>query len=113
MKLAIERIRALLADKSFADVQADYVSTAAFERMLEIISEASRHVPDEWKSALGGSVPWRSLADLGNRLRHVYDKTDLSILWTIYTDDLDPLEATIDAMIAAHGPIPQPPPQSP
>lgn len=113
IKLAISRVRILLAGKSLQDVQDDFVVSSAFERQLEIVSEASRHVPEEWKRGQGDAIDWRNIANLGNRLRHIYDKTDLSILWTIYTDDLDPLEATIDAMIAAHGPIPQPPPQSP
>jgi uncharacterized protein with HEPN domain len=43
---AIDDIDSLLSGKSFSDVQADRFMRAAFERFLEIISEASRHVPD-------------------------------------------------------------------
>ncbi|RYE58446.1 MAG: DUF86 domain-containing protein, partial [Rhizobiaceae bacterium] len=101
IKVAIGQIRGLLDGHSLADIQSDLIARLAFERLLQIISEASRGVPDEWKVSIAPAVNWRRLADLGNRLRHVYDAVDLGILWGIYTDDLDPLEAAIDAMIAA------------
>ena len=78
---------------------ADAVTRAAFERFLEILSEASRSVPDEWKAEFGPKIPWRSIADLGNALRHAYHRTDTRLLWSVYEDDLGPLEAAIDAML--------------
>ena len=68
-----------------------------------VISEAARNIPDEWKRSFGPSIDWRGVEDLGNRLRHVYQHTSMTILWSIYEHDLDPLEAAIDRMIAAHG----------
>ena len=44
------------------------------------------------------------VAAFGNILRHEYDQLDLNILWDVYERDLDPLEAAIDAMLAAHAP---------
>lgn len=41
------------------------------ERNLEVISEASRRLPDDLK-ATQSHVDWRVLADLGNVLRHAY-----------------------------------------
>lgn len=79
------------------------MTRAAFERFLEILSEASRHVPDEWKRE-HGAVPWRQVADLGNHLRHAYHRTDAEALWSIYEDDLDPLEKVVDVMLTAHDP---------
>jgi uncharacterized protein with HEPN domain len=70
---------------------------------LLIISEAARSVPPGWKEEHGGSINWRGLEDLGNRLRHVYQHMNTAILWSIYEHDLDPLEAAIDAMLAAYG----------
>jgi uncharacterized protein with HEPN domain len=43
------------------------------------------------------------VANLGNVLRHAYEQVNVDVLWSIYTDDLDPLEAAIDAILAAHG----------
>ena len=44
-------------------------------RALEIISEASRHVPAEAKARLT-NIPWRNIAAIGNKLRQEYDITD-------------------------------------
>jgi len=40
-------------------------------------------------------VPWRQIRDLGNLLRHAYDKVDLEIIWHTITDDLPPLKSAV------------------
>jgi uncharacterized protein with HEPN domain len=99
MKNAIGEIRKLLDGKTVDAVVTDFATRAAFERFLEIVSEASRHVPDDWKR-MHPSIEWRQIADLGNFIRHVYHRIDIDILWAIYTDKLDPLEQAVDALIA-------------
>jgi len=37
---------------------------------------------------------------LGNFLRHAYHKTDIEILWSIYENDLEPLESAIEKLMA-------------
>lgn len=111
IKDAIVKLRTILAGKTYEVVIADLALWPAFVRYLEIISEASRHIEEPWRSRFGPGIAWRSLADLGNHLRHVYDKVEGRTLWAIYVDDLDPLEAAIDRMIAAHG-APLSPPRS-
>lgn len=66
IKASIVHIRSLLAGKSFDEMYSNAVVRAAFERFLEILSEASRSVPAEWKTQFGPAVPWRQIADLGN-----------------------------------------------
>lgn len=113
IKQAISNIRLVLSGVSYEQLQSDVRTRAAFERFVEIVSEASRKVPLEWRSEFGPDIAWHKILAIGNVLRHVYRDVDHLILWEIYTDHLDPLEAAIDAMIAAHGPIPRPPPRSP
>ena len=110
IKLRIGYIRELLAGKQMDDLRTDLVVRAAFERFLEIISEASRHLPDDLKALHGGEVPWRHVADLGNVLRHVYHRAALEPLWDIYTQDLDSLEVAIDEMLEE---LPAPTPPAP
>ncbi len=104
MKQSIDNIRTLIRDRSFDELYEDYVSRAAFERFLEILSEASRSVPEQWKQEFGPALPWRQIADLGNSLRHAYHRTDFRLLWLIYEDHLTPLETAINAMLAANDP---------
>lgn len=98
MKNAILEIRKLLTDKTPDAVATDMATRAAFERFLEILSEASRHIPENWKSE-HQDIPWRQVADLGNYIRHVYHRIDLDVLWAIYTDDLDPLECAVGLLL--------------
>jgi len=52
-----------------AGFAADRFRQLGIERCLEIISEASRHIPDDAK-ARHPEIPWRRVADIGNRIRH-------------------------------------------
>jgi uncharacterized protein with HEPN domain len=107
MKRAIVEIHPLLDTVSFDEMQARPATRAAFERFLEILSEASRHVPDGWK-ADHADLPWRQIADLGNVLRHAYHRTDALALWRVYEIELAPLEQAIDALLARYGTPPTP-----
>ena len=66
----------------------------AVERLLQVISEASRFIPDDIKEQ-NPNINWRGLADLGNWLRHAYHRTDADLLWDMIKDDLPPLETFI------------------
>jgi uncharacterized protein with HEPN domain len=79
---AIGDIRSLLSGRSYDDLSRDRVARAAFERFLEVLSEASRHVPEDLKRHRA-EIPWRRVADLGNWLRHAYDGVDPQLLWQI------------------------------
>jgi uncharacterized protein with HEPN domain len=79
---AVAQIEMLPADKSLADLSGDRAGCAAFERFLEIISEASRHIPDNLK-AEAPEIGWRAIAAIGNQLRHSYQQIDLGVLWDI------------------------------
>lgn len=103
IKQSITDIRTLLAGARVDDLTRDRAKRAAFERFLEILSEASRHVPEEWRQTHSPDIPWRRIGDLGNHIRHAYHKVDVGILWQVYEEDLDPLEAAIDRMMTAYG----------
>lgn len=100
IKGAIHDINELLDGKTFAAMHTERVTRAAFERFLEILSEASRHVPDEWKTQTAPELPWRRIADLGNHLRHGYRKLDAETLWDIYENELGALEHAVERMLA-------------
>lgn len=96
---AIGDIRTLLAEKTSSDIASDRITRAALERFLEIISEASRHIPEALKGQ-HPTIPWRQIGDMGNHLRHAYHRTDAGILWEIYLYELDPLETAVSSMLA-------------
>lgn len=55
--------------RSFESLRDDPMPLYAIVRCLEIISEASRRLPDELK-ARHPQVPWREMAAAGNFYRH-------------------------------------------
>jgi uncharacterized protein with HEPN domain len=61
------------------------------ERGIEIISEASRHLPEGLK-ARHPEIPWSKVAGIGNVPRHEYERVAHDVLWRVVNDDLPPLE---------------------
>ena len=83
---------------TFEEFREDRFRQLGIERCLEIVSEASRHVPEELK-AQHPEIPWRRVGDIGNRLRHAYHAVDSVIVWEIVTSELLDLRSTIEAIM--------------
>lgn len=79
--------------------RADLLTVYAVTRCLEIISEASRRLPDEMK-ARHPSIAWKEMAAAGNVYRHEYEGVDASFVWVTVQKHLPPLRAVIDREIA-------------
>jgi uncharacterized protein with HEPN domain len=69
---AVERIRSVLGDMPLDVFENEWQAQWLVERGIEIISEASRHLPDELK-ARRPHIPWEKVAGIGNILRHNYE----------------------------------------
>jgi uncharacterized protein with HEPN domain len=95
---AIEDIRSALEDHTLADFRADPLRRMAVERLFEIMSEASRYIPNEMKIQ-EKHIAWQKLADLGNLLRHAYHRIDPTILWDIVENDLEPLRRFVERIV--------------
>jgi uncharacterized protein with HEPN domain len=54
---AIERVEQITLDKTFADFEKSWEMRWLVQRAIEIISEASRAIPDEMKN-LRPEIPW-------------------------------------------------------
>jgi uncharacterized protein with HEPN domain len=88
---AIDGIHQTLAGHDFESFTATWHLQKATERGLEIISEASRHIPPEMK-AMVADVPWTEIAGIGNVLRHDYQRVEALIVWNIVEAHLVHLE---------------------
>jgi len=97
---AIELIEDEVAGLGLAAFSADKRKRWLVERGLEIISEASRRLPDEVK-ARHTSIPWRKVAGIGNVLRHEYEHIAYDVLWRVVVDELPELGAACRAELAA------------
>jgi len=63
----------------------------AVVRNLEIIGEAARNLPDEWKGG-ASRIEWRKIVALRNLLAHAYFGISIPIVWDIVQNKLGPLE---------------------
>jgi uncharacterized protein with HEPN domain len=82
--------------------RADPRTVYAVTRCLEIISEASRRLPDELK-ARHPAIAWREMAAAGNIYRHDYEDVAASYVWVTVLNHLPPLRAAIDHELAGIG----------
>jgi uncharacterized protein with HEPN domain len=94
---AIALIERYLRGRKRADLDVDPMLRQAIERNIEIISEASRRLPDAWKTR-HPAVPWRKVAGIGNVLRHDYDRVDNTVLWQAATAEVSTLKSAVEAM---------------
>lgn len=95
----IDQIHSLLEDKTFDDLLRDRFVRAAFERFIEILSEASRHIPESLKQK-AQHVPWSKVGNIGNHLRHAYHRVDAEVLWNVYeTGELAQLREAIETFL--------------
>ncbi len=87
---AIERIQSVVAGKTLERFEAEWQLQWLVVRGLEIISEASRHLPDAIKER-HREIPWRKVADIGNVLRHKYENIAPAVIWKLVQADLPEL----------------------
>jgi uncharacterized protein with HEPN domain len=97
---AIELIRAELAGMTIQAFRTERRKQWLVERGLEIISEASRRLPDAMK-ARHPIIPWSKVAGIGNILRHDYEHIAYDVLWRVVHDDLPTLERVCRQELAA------------
>jgi len=100
---AIANIEADTAGYDFETFRKDRRVRQLVERNLEIISEASRRLPQALKAA-EGRIPWRAIAGIGNIIRHDYHDTYPTVLWDTCVKDLQPLKSALSrirSMMAA------------
>lgn len=67
---------------SFDVFAADETLRRAFVRSLEIIGEAAKNLPDDFRSA-HPSVEWRAMAGMRDRLIHDYFGVDFELVWDV------------------------------
>ena len=75
---------------SYETFRDDLRSLYAVTRCLEIISEASRRLPDELK-ARHPSIAWKNMAGAGNVYRHDYEDVTASFVRVVLQDHLPPM----------------------
>ncbi len=90
----IQAISEFVADMTFDAYVRDRKTIYAVTRALEIISEASRRLPDGLKQR-HPRIDWAGIAAVGNVYRHEYDVVDDTLVWYTIQRELEPLRRVI------------------
>jgi uncharacterized protein with HEPN domain len=98
---AIAEIRLYTDGLDLDGFRLDGMRRRAVERCIEIISEASRRLPESWKGEQP-EIRWRDIAGIGNVIRHDYEGVEVEIIWTVVREHLDPLEHAVRAILKRH-----------
>jgi len=96
---AIERIEVATAGLTFDEFVEDPILKWAVERGIEIISEASRRIPEDQK-LLFDAIDWRQIAGIGNVLRHDYRTVSHRVLWNVIDEHFEPLATALEKILA-------------
>lgn len=96
---ALDDLETLTQGRDRAAFLQDRLTQRTVERCLEIISEASRKIPEPMKAA-HPEIPWRKVAGIGNVLRHDYDEVDAGVVWQAATVEVVPLRTAVAVLLA-------------
>ncbi|ASJ00224.1 HepT-like ribonuclease domain-containing protein [Thermococcus gorgonarius] len=94
---AIEKIKRYTEGMEFEDFE-DEKTVDAVICNLEIIGEAVKNLPEEFKE-MHPDVPWKEIAGMRDRLIHAYFGVDLSIVWYTIKNDLDDIEFRLKSIL--------------
>lgn len=97
---AIELIRSEMAGVALDAFEHDRRKRWLVERGVEIVSEASRRLPEALK-VRRAEIPWAKVAGIGNVLRHNYENVAAPVMWALVRDDLPALETVCREELAA------------
>ena len=95
---AIDATTDFVREHDFGSYSVDTKTRWSVERAIEIVSEASRHIPEAMTEPYT-HIPWRDVGAVGNRLRHEYYRVDEAVTWNIATRSLPELRVVVAAML--------------
>ena len=82
MHLAMERIAEYIEGYNFIKFKQDYKTVDAVIRNFEIIGEAAKNLPEDFKT-IHSDLPWSEMYLLRNKVSHEYFGVDYDIIWDI------------------------------
>ena len=91
---AIGKIERYTNELDFSAFQSDEKTIDAVIRNLEIIGEASSHLPLEIQEKYE-NVPWGAMRGIRNILAHEYFGVDIEIIWKTVKEDLSTLKTRL------------------
>jgi uncharacterized protein with HEPN domain len=83
---------------SFDEFYSDEEKKRAIVRSLEIIGEATKNIPIDFKLKWSG-VEWKQMSGMRDRLIHDYFGVDYYIVWDVVKNKIPGLKESIESII--------------
>ncbi len=94
----VQRAQELCAGKTLAELKAHWQQALALERVMEVLGEAVKRLPDELRQT-HPKVPWRLVSGMRDKISHGYDSVDHEMLWDTVKNDLAGLLSVAEQML--------------
>lgn len=91
---SILEVEEFIEGMTFEDFSKDKKTVNAVIRSLEVLGEATRHIPRNIRAKYK-EVPWAKMSGLRNVLIHKYMGVDLKTVWNIVTKRIQELKPSI------------------
>jgi len=91
---SIENIDSFSKNISKSEFMKEKLNQNAIVRELEIIGEASKNIPDDFRKE-HSSINWKEIIGTRDKIIHHYFGVDLEIIWDIIKNDIPKLKAGI------------------
>ncbi len=95
---AINATEQFIMNLNFETFETDKKTIFAVTRAIEIIGEASKHIPPEIRNQYS-QIPWKEIAGMRDKMIHHYFGINLKILWNTAYRDLPQLKPQIQDIL--------------
>lgn len=102
IKEAIEKIESFIKGYTFEEFTNDHKTIDAVIRNLEIIGEATKHIPKRVREK-HPDVDWKAMIGMRNILAHEYFGVRVGIIWKTMKERLPALRIKIEEILKENG----------
>lgn len=95
----IEAAQLFIKGMTFEQFVENTMTNYAVVRCLEIIGEASKHVPSSVRKKYP-DIPWQTIVGTRNVIVHEYANVDLAEVWKTVLNDLPPLKKQVKKILS-------------
>ncbi len=99
IQTAMDRIAEYIKGYTLPEFKRDYKTVDAVIRNFEVIGEAAKNLPAEFKMKYP-KVPWDEMYLLRNKVSHEYFGVDYEIIWDVAMNYLPENKIQIDSILA-------------